>query len=77
MSSKLTIPTNESEQPNVRPAQMPPDLKPENMPELGRDLIRLSREIDDAGEVLTSEEELEQELARRRRGISDGPRGGL
>ena len=68
MSSKLTIPTNESEQPTVRRAQIPPDLKPENTSELGRDLIRLSREIEAAGEVLTSEEELEQELARRRGG---------
>ena len=73
MSSKLTIPTNQSEQPTVRRAQMPPDLKPENMSDLGRDLIRLSREIDDAGELLTSEEELEQELARRRGGyMSNG-----
>ena len=68
MSSKLTIPANESEQPNVRRAQILPDLKPENMSELGRDLIRLSHDIDDAGELLTSEEELEQELARRRGG---------
>ena len=37
-------------------------------PELGRDLIQLSRELEDAGQVLTSEEELEQELARRRGG---------
>jgi len=68
MSSKLTIPTNESEQPNVRRAQIPPDLNFETMSELGRDLLQLSREIEDAGEVLTSEEELEQELARRRGG---------
>ena len=70
MSSKLTIPTNESEQPLVRRAQIPPDLKPENMSELGCDLIRLSREIDDVGERLTSEEELERELSRRRGGYT-------
>ena len=68
MSSKLTVPTNESEQPTVRRAQIPPDLNFETMSELGRDLIQLSREIEDAGEVLTSEEELEEELARRRGG---------
>jgi len=68
MSRKLTIPTNEGEQPTVRRAQIPPDLNFESMSELGRDLIQLSREIEDAGEVLTSEEELEQELARRRGG---------
>ena len=68
MSSRLTIPTNENEQPTVRRAQIPPDLNSETMSELGRDLIQLSREIEDAGEVLTSEEELEQELARRRGG---------
>ena len=73
MSSKLTIPTNESEQPNVRRAQIPPNLNSENISELGRDLLQLSREIEDAGEVLTSEEELEQELARRRGGyMSNG-----
>ncbi len=68
MSSKLTIPTNENEQPTVRRAQIPPDLNFETMSELGRDLIQLSREIEAAGQVLTSEEELEQELARRRGG---------
>ena len=68
MSSKLTIPANESGQPIVRRAQIPPDLNFETMSELGRDLIQLSREIETAGEVLTSEEELEQELARRRGG---------
>ena len=57
-----------SEQPTVRRAQIPPDLNLETMSELGRDLIQLSREIEAAGEVLTSEEELEQELARRRGG---------
>jgi hypothetical protein len=75
MSSKLTIPTNESEQPAVRRAQILPDLNAENISELGRDLFRLSREIDDAAEVLTSEEEFEQELARRRGGyMSNGDR---
>ena len=68
MSSKLTIPTNQSEQPTVRRAQIPPDLNPENMSELGRDFLRLSHEIENAGEVFTSEEELEHELARRRGG---------
>ena len=68
MSSKLTIPTNDSGQPNVRRAQIPPNLNSENISELGRDLLQLSREIEDAGEVFTSEEELEHELARRRGG---------
>ena len=73
MSSKLTIPTDQNEQPTVRHAQIPPDLNSENVSELGRDLIQLSREIEDAGEVFTSEEELEHELARRRGGyMSNG-----
>ena len=73
MSSKLTIPTDQNEQPTVRHAQIPPDLNLETMSELGRDLLQLSHEIDDAGEVLTSEEHLEQELARRRGGyMSNG-----
>src|SRR5262249_23246855 len=63
----------ESEQPPVRRAQIPPDLNFETMAELGRDLTELSREIDAAGQVLTSEAELEQELARRRGGyMSNG-----
>jgi hypothetical protein len=75
MSSKLTIPTGENEHPPVRRAHIPPDLSLENMSELGRDLIQLSREIEASGEVLTSEEELEQELARRRGGyMSNGDR---
>jgi hypothetical protein len=73
MSSKLTIPTNESERPTVRRAQIPLDLNSENISELGCDLLQLSREIEDAGEVLTSEEELEHELSRRRGGyMSNG-----
>ena len=73
MSNKLIIPTDQSEQPNERRAQIPPNLNLETMSELGRDLIQLSREIEAAGEVLTSEEELEQELARRRGGyMSNG-----
>jgi len=63
MSSKLTIPTNQSEQPTVRRAQIPPDLNFETMSELGRDLIQLSREIEAAGEVLTSEEEFLAQMA--------------
>jgi hypothetical protein len=75
MSSKLTIPTSETEQPAVRRAHIPSDLNPENMSELGRDLLQLSREIEACGEVLASEEKLEQELARRRGGyIPDGDR---
>lgn len=70
MSSKLIIPSDESEQPTVRRAEIPPDLNLESMSELGRDLMRLSREIEAAGELLTSEEELEQELVRRRGGYS-------
>jgi hypothetical protein len=75
MSSKLTIPTDQNEQPMVRRTHFPPDLNLETMSELGRDLIRLSREIDEAGELLTSEEALEQELDRRRGGyMSNGDR---
>ena len=70
VSSKLTTPTDQSGQPTVRRAEIPPDLNFETMSELGRDLIRLSREIEDAGQVLTSEEELEQELGRRRGGYT-------
>jgi hypothetical protein len=68
MSSKLIIPTDQSEPPNVRRAEVPQNLNLETMSELGRDLMQLSREIEAAGQVLTSEEELEQELARRRGG---------
>ncbi|MGZ8844824.1 MAG: hypothetical protein ACXW18_14255 [Pyrinomonadaceae bacterium] len=68
MSSKLIIPTDQSEPPNVRRAEVPRDLNLETMSDLGRDLVQLSREIEAAGEMLTSEEELEQELARRRGG---------
>lgn len=57
----------------MRRAQIPLDLNSDNISELGRDLLQLSREIEDAGEVLTSEEELEHELARRRGGyVSNG-----
>ena len=69
MSSKLTI-HSENDHLTVRRARIPPDLSLENMSELGRDLLQLSREIEEANQVLTSEEELEQELARRRGGYS-------
>ena len=76
MPSKQIIPADQSE-PRlvgaVRRAHIPPDLSFETMSELGRDLVKLSREIVTAGEGLMSEEELEQELARRRGGyMPDG-----
>jgi hypothetical protein len=38
------------------------------MSELGRDLLKLSREYEDSGEELLTEEEIEVELAHRRGG---------
>lgn len=70
MSSKPNIPTNENAHPTVRRAHIPTDLNFENMSELGRDLLQISREIEAAGEVLAGEEELELELARRRGGYA-------
>ena len=52
---------------NVRQARVP-NLPTEKMSELGRDLLKLSREYEDSGEELLSEEEIEVELAHRRGG---------
>ena len=52
---------------NVRRARVP-DLPLEKMSDLGRDLLKLSREYEESGEELLSEEEIEVELARRRGG---------
>jgi hypothetical protein len=38
------------------------------MSDLGRDLVKLSREYEDSGEELLTEEEIEVELAHRRGG---------
>lgn len=54
--------------PGVRRAYIPPDLTYETMSDLGRELFDLSREIEEAGEGLLSEEELEREVARRKGG---------
>jgi hypothetical protein len=51
----------------VRQAHVP-DLSYEQMSELGRDLFDLSRDYEDSGEPLLTEEEIETELARRRGG---------
>ena len=52
---------------NVRRARVP-DLPLEKMSDLGRDLVKLSREYEESGGLLFSEEEIEVELARRRGG---------
>lgn len=52
---------------NVRQARVP-DLPLEEMSDLGRDLAKLSREYEDSGEELLTEEEIEVELAHRRGG---------
>lgn len=60
------------EAPQVRRAYIPPDLTYETMSELGKTLYDLSMEIAESGEGLLTEEELEQEIARRRGGyLSD------
>ncbi len=73
MTSKRIVPADQSEHFAVRRAHIPPNLSFETMSEMGRDLFKLSREIETAGEGLMSEEELERELARRRGGyMPDG-----
>lgn len=54
-------------EPNVRRAQTP-DLKYEEMSELGRELFDLSREYESSGGKLLTEDEIENELMRRRGG---------
>ena len=51
----------------VRRARVP-NLPLEKMSDLGRDLVKLSREYEDSGEELLTEEEIEVELAHRRGG---------
>jgi hypothetical protein len=51
----------------VRRARVP-NLSLEQMSDLGRDLTRLSREYEESGEELLTEEEIEVELAHRRGG---------
>jgi hypothetical protein len=73
MPNKKQAITPNNEIPQVRRAYIPPDLTYETMSELGRELYDLSMEIAASGEGLLSEEELEQELIRRRGGyIPDG-----
>jgi hypothetical protein len=45
------------------------------MSDLGRDLLKLSREYEESGEELLSEEEIEVELARRRGGYAQDNAG--
>lgn len=52
----------------VNRADIPPHLTYETMSELGRELFDLSREIEQTGEGMGSEEELEEELSRRKGG---------
>ena len=52
---------------NVRQARLP-NLPLEKMSDLGRDLAKLSREYEDSGEELLTEEEIAVELAHRRGG---------
>jgi hypothetical protein len=52
----------------VKRAYIPADLTYETMSDLGRELFDLSREIEQAGEGLQSEKELEEELTRRKGG---------
>lgn len=52
---------------DVRRAHVP-DLPPDEMSDLGRDLAKLSREYEDSGEELLTEEAIEIELAHRRGG---------
>jgi hypothetical protein len=51
----------------VRRAHVP-NLPLEEMSDLGRDLAKLSREYEDSGGELLTEEEIEVELANRRGG---------
>jgi hypothetical protein len=51
----------------VRRARVP-NLPLEKMSDLGRDLVKLSREYENSGEELLTEEEIEVELAHRRGG---------
>jgi hypothetical protein len=57
---------NQSE-PNVRRAHSP-DLRYEEMSELGRELFDLSRDYESSGGELLTEDEIEKELTRRRGG---------
>jgi len=52
---------------NVRRARTP-DLRYEEMSDLGRELFDLSRDYESSGGELLTEEEIEKELMRRRGG---------
>jgi hypothetical protein len=66
--SKARNPSRQTEDGNnVRRARLP-NLSMKQMSDLGRDLMKLSREYEDSGEELLTEEEIEVELAHRRGG---------
>ncbi len=52
----------------VRRAAIPSDLTYDTMSEMGRDLFDMSREYEESGEPMLSEEEIEREIALRRGG---------
>ncbi len=54
--------------PLVRRAAVKETLTEEEMSPLGRDLVRISAEIEASGEELLSHEEIEREVRRRRGG---------
>ncbi len=54
--------------PLVRRATVKESLTDEEMSPLGRDLVRISAEIEASGEELLSHEEIEREVQRRRGG---------
>lgn len=52
----------------VRRASIPSNLIYDTMSEMGRDLVDMSREYEESGERLLTEEEVEREIAIRRGG---------
>jgi hypothetical protein len=69
MSKARNIGGQKQHRGNVRRALVP-NLPYEQMSDLGRDLVDISREYEDSGEELLTEEEIEIELARRRGGYA-------
>jgi hypothetical protein len=74
--TKVRNTTRRAQRRNVDPAQRRivvrqarvPDLSYEEMSDMGRDLFDLSRDYENSGEPLLTEEEIKTELARRRGG---------
>jgi hypothetical protein len=74
--TKVRNTTRRTQRRNVDPAQRRivvrqarvPDLSYEEMSDMGRDLFDLSRDYENSGEPLLTEEEIKTELARRRGG---------